>query len=143
MQRQSALTAPSAWRAGMMIKAVIDLHRARKGYAGMAVYRDGMLLFCEGIEPDFVEMIKALFTDAETAFRSTYASAIIMGFTVSAISRGDIMIISRFEGRFVPSPDIISEDAEYSTGEPAARLITREEAKLQARHIIERLLGPD
>jgi hypothetical protein len=109
----------------------------------MAIYRDGIVLFCEGIEPELAERIKTLFTEAESNFHSTCATAIIMGFTVSVNRPGDILIISRFEGRFVPSPAFIDEEVEYSTGEQLAHLITRGEASLEARQMLVRLLKVD
>ena len=123
-----------------MIKATFDLYRAQKGYAGMAIYSDGIALFCEGIEPEIPEKIKALFTEAENTFHSTYATAIITGFTVSVNRQENILIISRFEGRFMPSPAFIHEEVEYSTGEPAPYLITREEARTEAEHLLGQLM---
>jgi hypothetical protein len=123
-----------------MIKATIDLYRARNGYAGMAIYRDGIALFCEGIEPELTERIRALFIEAESTFHSTYVTATIMGFTVSVNRHGNILIISRFEGKFVPPPAFIHEEVEYSTGEPAPYLITREEARREAEHLLGQLM---
>jgi hypothetical protein len=125
---------------GIMIKASVDVYREQKGYAGMAIYLGCQPLFREGIEPAFADKIKALFLEAEETFYSTRAAINILGFTVSATRKEEFLIISRFEGRFVPFPDIITEDEDYTTGEPATPLITREEARREAEHLLRQLM---
>jgi|GEM_PF-5286244 len=123
-----------------MIKSLIDSYRCLEGYAGMAIYRDGGLLFCEGIDPDFTEKMKALFLECGSSFKSTAAMAIIRGFTISVSRLEGLLIISRFEGRFTCSPVVDPEEPEYSTGKPLARLITKEEAKKEAEYMLKQLM---
>ncbi len=123
-----------------MIKGLIDTFRGRDGYAGLAIYRNDVLLFCESVEPSFAEKIKQFFLENESAFQTGSTTAMIRGFTITASRLDDLLVISRLEGRFTPSPGMAQEEPEYFLKEPSARLITKEEARKEAEIMLKHLI---
>lgn len=126
-----------------MIKALIDALRGREGYAGMAIYLGDGLLFCDGFEHALADRAKSLFSEAESSFSSHRITAVIRGFTVSAFRQDSLLVITRSEGRFTSLPLPGPEEPEYVVTGPVTRLITREEARREAEHMLGQLMKAD
>ncbi len=125
-----------------MIKRLADACRGREGYAGMAVYHNGMPLFYDAMGPDLAEKSRRLFEECEAVFKARSMAAVIRGFTVATFRTEGLLVVCRLEGRFTQVPAPAEEDtAEYATGSEEARRITREEAKREAELILRHLLG--
>jgi hypothetical protein len=126
-----------------MIKRLVDFLRSREGYAGMAAYRDGLLLFSDALDADLADKARRLFEVSEADLKAAGMAAVIRGFTVAAFRAESLLIVCRFEGRFSRPPVPAEEKTEYSTGQQAAHLLTREEAKSEAELILRHLLCTD
>jgi hypothetical protein len=126
-----------------MIKRLIDAFRGREGYAGMAVYRDDLLLFYDILDPDLADKVKRLFEESEATLRAGSMTSIIRGFTIATFRAGSLLIVCRFEGRFTRLQVPGEEEIEYALGQQAAHLMTREEAKREAELMLRRLMSID
>lgn len=126
-----------------MIKRLIDAFRGREGYAGMAVYRDGLLLFCDALDPGLAEKNRRLFEQSETTFKASSMTSIIRGFTIATFRAGSLLVVCRFEGRFTRPHVPAEEETEYATGQQEEHLLTREEAKKEAELILQHLMSTD
>jgi hypothetical protein len=123
------------------IKRLIDAFRGREGYAGMAVYRDGLLLFYDVLDPDLANRSKRLFEESEVTLKASSMAAIVRGFTIAAFRAGSLLVVCRFEGRFTRPPVPVEEETEYAMGQQPAQLLTREEAKREAELLLRRLMS--
>lgn len=126
-----------------MIKLLADSLRNRDGYAGMAVYRDDLLLFHDVLDPDLADKARRLFEESEIIFKAGGMSAVTRGFTIAAFRAGSLLVVCRFEGRFTRPPVPIEEKTEYSIGQQPAHLMTREEARRDAELTLRRLMSLD
>ncbi len=125
-----------------MIKRLADACRGGEGYAGMAVYHRGILLFRDGLDPDVADKCRRLFEESESVFEATRMAAVIRGFTVTAFRAESLLIVCGFEGRFTRPPELAEEGAaEYASGRQEDHPLTREEAKQEAELILRRLMG--
>lgn len=126
-----------------MIKRLIDAFRGREGYAGMAVYRDGLLIFYDVLDPDLADRNRRLFEVSEATLRASRMTSIIRGFTIATFRAGSLLVVCRFEGRYTRPPVPAEEETEYAMGQQAAHLQTREEAKREAELMLRRLMSID
>ncbi len=124
-----------------MIKAAIDALRAREGYAGMAAYRGGRLLFRDGLAPELADTMRSLFDQGEATFNAHTVTVVIRGYTITMFAFEDILLICRVEGRFTPISRPVEEVAEYAPGHEAVRLLAREEARKEAERTLKRLMA--
>ena len=126
-----------------MIKRLADSIRNREGYAGMAVYRDDLLLFHDVLDPDLADKARRLFEESEIIFKTGGMSAVIRGFTVATFRAGSLLVVCRFGGRFTRPPVPMEEKTEYAMGQQPAHLMAREEAKRDAELMLRRLMSLD
>lgn len=124
-----------------MIKQLVDTVRGADGYAGMAVYRGGGMLFSEGLEPAYTDMIKALFEEIGGHFSARGVSLAIRGYTVRAFLAEDKLVICRSEGRFMAMPVLHDREPEYAAGQAPPGLITKEEARKEAAAMLKLLMS--
>jgi hypothetical protein len=118
-----------------MIKRLIDVIRAGKGYAGMAVYGGGTALFYEGIGPEYLDRMRSL--------KNRKVTAVARGYTISMFEADGFLVICRFEGRFTAVPCTADEEPEYTTGQHEATLIAREAAAKEAALMLKRLMNTE
>jgi hypothetical protein len=119
-----------------MIKRLIDELRAGKGYAGMAVYGGDIVLFNEGMAPEYMDKMRCFM-----AFPARKVTAVARGYTISLFEADGFVIICRFEGRFTPVPGLDNEEPEFTTGLHEAALMARETAAKEAALLLKRLMN--
>ncbi len=124
-----------------MIKGLVDVTRRSDGYSGMAIYRDGIMLFSEGMEPSFADRIKAMFDEARGHYPARSVSLVIRGYTITALMAEDVLVLCRSEGRFTPRPALPGAEPEYTAGQAPPGLITREEARKEAAAMLKMLMS--
>jgi hypothetical protein len=124
-----------------MIKRLVDALRGREGYAGMAVYHEDILLFCDAMDADLAEKNKRLYMEGENIFHAACMASVIRGFTVSTFRSGDLLVVCMFEGQFIRPPPPAPEDTvQYAPGREEEHPLTREEARREAELMLQRLL---
>ncbi len=124
-----------------MIKQLVDAMRGSEGYSGMAIYRGDTMLFFEGLEPSYADMIKELFEEIGAHYPAREVSLIIRGYTVRAFVAEDELVICMSEGRHAPRPAMPCGEPEYTAGQAPPGLITREEARKEATAMLKRLMS--
>lgn len=124
-----------------MIKRLVDSLRNRDGYAGMAAYRDGLLIFYDAFDPVLADKARRLFEECGPALKAGSMALVIRGFTISAFREGSLLVVCRLEGRFTLPVLPEEEEAEYAMGQQEAHLMTREEARKEAELILRHLMG--
>lgn len=124
-----------------MIKRIVDALRGVDGYAGMAAYSNGCMLFSEGMEPVYVGRIKELFDEAGARFPAGRMTLVIRGYTITVFMAGDILVFCRSEGWFTPLPVLSGEEPEYTAGQAPPGLITKEEARKEAAAMLKALMS--
>lgn len=119
-----------------LIKGIIDRTRSAPGYAGMAVYYENACMYIDILDADLADGLYRLFKDA---CRSNVkaVTAIMRGYSVVAFNVGELDVVARLEGRYAARLQIKSEDDEITVAEPAACLITREEARREAQELLK------
>jgi hypothetical protein len=123
-----------------MIKRLVDAIRGKEGYAGMAIYHDGRLIFWEALDPGLADKSRRLYEESEATFRQSLMTAVIRGFTVVTFRLSGLLVVCRLEGQFAIPPSPSEETVEYATGRQEEHPLTREEAKNEAEALLRRLL---
>jgi len=126
-----------------LIKGLVDVVRRSDGYSGMAIYRDGIMLFSEGMEPSLAGRAKAMFDEVRGRCPARSVSLVIRGYTINALMAEDVLILCTSEGRFTPRPALPDAEPEYTAGQAPPGLITREEARKEAAAMLKLLMSRD
>ena len=116
-----------------MIKGVIDVIRDIPGYAGMAVYFAQRCAYSDILDEKYADGMYDLYVESPGVKAIT---AIMRGYSILAFGVGDIIVVSRFEGRYFRVPDISPEEDDIVPAGPAPRLMSREEARREAQELL-------
>jgi hypothetical protein len=123
-----------------LIKGVIDSVRELPGYAGMAVYFARGCIYVDILDSLLADGMYDLFSgpqcDEDIPVARTF-TAIIRGYSVLAFSAGDVAVVARFEGRYFHMPKIYPVEDDIVPAEPAPRLMSKEEARREARELLK------
>jgi hypothetical protein len=125
-----------------LIKGLIDLVRDMPGYAGMAVYFAHRRVYLDLLDEKYSDGLYDLYLESPGV---TAITAIVRGYSILAFSVGDIVVVSRFEGRYFQAPMISLDEDDIVPAGPAPRLMSREEARREAQELLRSLniLPPD
>jgi len=125
-----------------LIKGLVDVVRRSDGYSGMAIYRDGIMLFSEGMEPSLAGRAKAMLDEVRGRCPARSVSLVVRGYTITALMAGDVLVLCTSEGGHA-RPALPDAEPEYTAGQAPPGLITREEARKEAAAMLKLLMSRD
>ena len=122
------------------VKALIDAARQTPGYAGLAVFARGDVLFEEHLDLAYASGLLAL--RARLACRALPGgpclTAATSAFTFHVIDMGEMVAVLQLAGRFTGAPRLSCPEPEFAES-PSARagLPTREEVRREAEALLK------
>lgn len=99
----------------------------------MAIYYESVCVYIDLIDEGLADGMYRIFAESP----GKRVTAIARSYTIMALDVSELTVVARLEGRYAALPDIGPDDDDIAIAEPAPRLMTRDEARLEAQELLK------